>query len=257
MKLEHRQSPRGCRAFTLLEILVVVAIIALLISIMLPSLAKARAQARAALCMNHLKQLLTANYYYSQDSKGLLPHYDRWLWSGDSNKPEAPQSGTLFGRRGSDPAVRPTRNYAVNAEIYKCPSDEGQRRSIGSSIHPILPPTFSYTRNVYIMDVLRDTQLWGGETGPNGSRTWDYMPIERPKRPSDTLMFFEEYEFSPMNDGYILNNQYDFLTMRHEGRAMAPYHDLHVAPVMSKWFNKAAIGSDLRHYFLAPGLPRP
>ncbi len=55
------------RAFTLIELLVVVAIIALLISILLPSLSKARDQARATLCASRLAQLAKATLIYAGD----------------------------------------------------------------------------------------------------------------------------------------------------------------------------------------------
>jgi len=55
------------RAFTLIELLVVVAIIALLISILLPSLNKARRQARMTLCASRISQLCKSMILYAED----------------------------------------------------------------------------------------------------------------------------------------------------------------------------------------------
>ncbi len=55
------------RAFTLIELLVVVAIIALLISILLPSLSKARAQARTTLCATRSGQMVRSMLLYAED----------------------------------------------------------------------------------------------------------------------------------------------------------------------------------------------
>lgn len=59
--------------FTLIELLVVVAIIALLISILLPSLSKARAQARSTLCASRLSQLTKAMLIYAGDFDDVPP----------------------------------------------------------------------------------------------------------------------------------------------------------------------------------------
>ncbi len=63
--------------FTLIELLVVVAIIALLISILLPSLSKARAQARSTLCGSRISQLCQALLLYANDYDGGLPFVGR------------------------------------------------------------------------------------------------------------------------------------------------------------------------------------
>ena len=64
---EHR------RGFTLIELLVVVAIIALLISILLPSLDRARRQARQLVCATNLKSQNSAALLYAADNEDWLP----------------------------------------------------------------------------------------------------------------------------------------------------------------------------------------
>src|SRR5882672_2257923 len=62
--------PSRPRGFTLIELLVVVAVIALLISLLLPALGSAREMARQTKCMSNLRQFGAASMAYAQSSRG-------------------------------------------------------------------------------------------------------------------------------------------------------------------------------------------
>ncbi|MBX3357981.1 MAG: type II secretion system protein [Phycisphaeraceae bacterium] len=61
------------RAFTLIELLVTIAIVALLVSLLLPSLAGAREAARSGVCASNLRQIMTASDLYASDHADHMP----------------------------------------------------------------------------------------------------------------------------------------------------------------------------------------
>ncbi|GMV98495.1 MAG: prepilin-type N-terminal cleavage/methylation domain-containing protein [Phycisphaerae bacterium] len=109
--------------FTLIEVLVVVAIIALLIAILLPSLSRARDLGKKAVCGAHLHGLVGAVHMYVQDSKGWSHKSpNQGLWDNAPYNP-APAAFRQYGPNDSNAYWGVAyHKYSKNKEIFACPS---------------------------------------------------------------------------------------------------------------------------------------
>lgn len=138
---------RGGQGFTLIEVLVVVAIIALLISILLPSLNRARAQARMVTCRSNIRQVMTGFLLYATEWKGRLPGASKdpeadWLGGANPsvaqkmNRPvRQPEDGTIFRQMGR------------SAAAYTCPDDAAKRTY---PVNGLQACDYSYTSNALV-----------------------------------------------------------------------------------------------------------
>jgi len=68
-----RELPRLQRAFTLIELMIVIAIIAILAAILIPNFLHARAESQTAACESNEKQIATAMEEYAVDNNGAYP----------------------------------------------------------------------------------------------------------------------------------------------------------------------------------------
>lgn len=96
-------------AFTLLEILASVAIVAVLAAMLFPAIGKMTARSREAKCISNLRQLGTAWLSYANDNGGRLASSG---WKNTSTNPDNPgirdYAGMPSGSTGSDPWLRTT-----------------------------------------------------------------------------------------------------------------------------------------------------
>ncbi len=135
-----RAAATARRAFTLVELLVVVGIIAVLVGILLPTLGRAREQANIAQCMSNLRQIGVGFELYSQLSKGQMPlPYEKWITFG--------ARAYLLNGNGRTWAglLRDVAKVPVNA--FRCPSELRDFRLDSPTGLNLLVPNYSAETN--------------------------------------------------------------------------------------------------------------
>jgi len=221
--MTHASTQTARRGFTLAELLVVIAVIILLLSILAPSVDSALEFARAVTCGTRLEQLNVAETAYIADDSRRVMCRGR-----DFFTTEYPQASSLPGIPGwpnitsiPDQSILIVEGYmARSPDVFRCPDDTRQRTPPAS--RAITPAAFSYTRNGFIQRV-------GG---------WGYPSPRLVANPEQTLMLFEEAEFSPCNDSYVIPNCWDLITERHFGKGRILFFDGHIELIKGAVFNQ-------------------
>jgi prepilin-type N-terminal cleavage/methylation domain-containing protein/prepilin-type processing-associated H-X9-DG protein len=110
-------------AFTLIELLTVIAIIGILAAIIIPTVGKVRSSARTAKCLSNLRQLAMGNRLHAQDNKDRMVNplgYQGLSW----NKQLEPYLGKAAGLNGDGGGVSNSGWTDNTRSVTNCPSRE-------------------------------------------------------------------------------------------------------------------------------------
>lgn len=137
---------RQRRAFTLIEVLVVVSIIALLLAIMMPSLKEVRRLSRRTVCQKNLEQIGVGMQAYLLNNTPKdtfpyacrLPSWERQNAQQQNKRPLPPLSEVLRTELRTNKTIRAQDDEAVKAnQVFACPADENKLAVAGVGDPPL------------------------------------------------------------------------------------------------------------------------
>jgi len=242
------RSPKGRRqgGFSLIELLVVFAIIAIIAALLLPTLSKAKEAARSIECRSNLHQLQICWHMYADDYAGVMVPND-WIadigmssgTNGGLSIQNLTQTSWCEGDALTDTTTANIQQgllfpYNTSAGIYHCPSDMSTIADPNGNPLPQLRTrsyNMSQSVNGYGWLVDQDTGYPVDTTQPCFQK---YSSITNPL-PSKLFVFIDENELTLQDDqfGYPMANYdygvwWDMPSNRHDQGANLSFADGHV-----------------------------
>lgn len=210
---EKNNVPRHKTDFTLIELLIVVAIIAILAAMLLPALNKARDKAQASACNSNLRQTATGMSMYAQDFRGLALIYfydgtNEYRWN----------------------RVLHEEKYLPNPNVFLCPLGEPRKfKTAGPS-----PSDYKYGYGA-LMETLDEDRIALVSTGSNPR--WTFLRLDQLKN-SSAYFILGDNSCSSVTDanylkqfaGMYLNNSAYAIHLRHSNRSCMAFADGHSGP---------------------------
>jgi len=214
----------GWDGFTLIELMVAIAIIAILVAVLLPVIGNAKRKASEASCRNNLRQLGLAFTMYCDHndenfpgpgSKDLYgPHPEDWIWWQPSR--DVKQSSIV-------PYID-----SFNASLFRCPQDEAAKK-LGAG-GPLGPLDYAYSYSLTSYDLQGDINPGMSTIITKSGRPY-FFKISAVRDPSAKILLVDEdrrtindSRWVPVNSDFAVNPIAD----RHAGKGLVVFVDGHV-----------------------------
>ena len=224
--------------FSLVELLTVIGVIGVLVAMLLPAMARARAEALRVRCMSNLRQLLQAQMMYVSESRSHLTYPN---WGHDRKSEDVWPTGWLYAQgrvseppRPDDVKAGALYRYLNTTAVFHCPSHQPEEESFKGT-------------NRLTSYIMNGAVCGYGAVGHRGATPVVWAPSRKItdwRQPSEQILWWEAEEVgndaASWNDGSSYPRE-NVLARRHGRGASVAFFDGHVG-----WMDRLDYLSELQ-----------